>query len=182
MRAADPSSIWFCDEGGRSHLSQLLPDLPAPSSSPAWPIPQPLTARVLMEASFTPLTTRIGKISLSPSLLLKQLSRGGEEGRLVCVSTDQSFLRIWFPHPIVPSFPFWEHSVLSPASEPGWKCCGLSPSSLPQDQPQGLLLLGKARESRNRRKWRPESLHRLVFKRRPGQDGYPEQESGNCSG
>lgn len=54
-RAADPSSIWFSDEGGHLHLSQLLPDLPAPSSSPAWPIPQLLTVRVLMEASLTPL-------------------------------------------------------------------------------------------------------------------------------
>ena len=54
-RAADPSSIWFSGEGGRSHLSQLFPDLPTPSSSPARPVTQLLTVRVFMEASFTPL-------------------------------------------------------------------------------------------------------------------------------
>lgn len=98
-----------------------------------------------MEA-FTPLTTLNARISPSPSLLLKQLSRAGEEGRLVCRTTDQSFLRIWFsPH--YSSFPFWEPSCPFSSQLARLEVLWPFPLSLPQDQPQGLPLLGKARKA-----------------------------------
>lgn len=118
--------------------------------------------------SFHPPTTLNARISPSPSLRLNS-SRAGEEGRLVCRTTDQSFLRIWFLTALFPAF----HSgsprpILQPVSQAG-SVVAFPPLPSAGSAP-GPSLAGKSQGKQKQREMETKKLTQVGFKRSPGHD------------
>ena len=83
-RAADPSSVWFSGEGGRSHLTNFFQTSPLPAllqHGPSHSLSQSgCSWRLLSLHSWAVLMTCGGRVSPSPGLLLEQL-RGKRAGQ-----------------------------------------------------------------------------------------------------